>query len=39
MPKVTVWGNAMTASDTVRDQIAASLRGLVGESQIVVLDD
>ena len=38
-PQVTVWSNALPKSDTVRLELAAILNGLVGEGQIVVLED
>lgn len=38
-PQVTVWSSAQPESGSVQLEIAAILDGLVGESQIVVLED
>ena len=38
-PQVTVWTSAPPEQEAVRSELAAILMGLVGETQIVVLDD
>jgi len=38
-PQVTVWSSAQPQPDDIRLELAEILRGLVGEAQIVVLND